>query len=319
MSGLRSAGRVAQAATLLDTTGITRLLTTLGGWRGTLVLTYHRIAAAGATPEGDLWSADEEELNAQLDYLTHNVEVKGPEELLEGGRRSGRSVMITFDDGYRDNFELAFPLLRAYGVPATFFITSGFIDRPRPPWWDEIRWMVHRASGPGPKAEDLIDSYKRLPADDANRLLDEIAEQTGAGRQPATDGSDLWMTWDMVRELRAAGMSVGGHTVNHPVLSRLSEDQQRREILGCRQRLAEELGIEMELFAYPVGLRDSFDQRTVSCLREAGVSIAFSYYGGYASHGVHDWYDVPRTSVWLGMQPRRFRGLTALPQAFARC
>src|SRR5208282_2140101 len=69
-----------------------------------------------------------------------------PEEIMDAVHaRSGRHVMLTFDDGYRDNYEIAFPLLRSYGVHAVFFLATGYLDAPRAPWWDDIAWMVDRA------------------------------------------------------------------------------------------------------------------------------------------------------------------------------
>lgn len=326
----------AQIAKVLDSAGVARLLSSVGAWRGTLVLNYHRIAPADTRPTGEGWSATEDELDSQLRYLNKHVEVVGPEALLE--RRNGRSVILTFDDGYRDNYERALPLLREHGVPATFFLATGFLDRGGVAWWEEIDWMVQSSTRPrlngaltagaelslGDKAARrkavarLLERYKQLPGGETEQFLDQLAQATGSGRLDPGEGRDAWMTWDMARELLAAGMSIGGHSVSHPVLARLPQGQQRREILECRDRLAQELGIPMELFSYPVGLPGTFDERTIACLREAGVRLAFSYYGGYSRLHVPNPYDVPRSSVWLGMQPERFHALTALPQVFAR-
>ncbi len=209
----------------------------------------------------------------------------------------------------RDNYELAFPLLRKYGLSATFFLASGFLDGRRVSWWDEIAWMAHRAGSearhvaavPGgvtpptgssllptgisftassrdATVAELVDRYKALPDGDGERFLEEFAEVSGSGRCGASNAEGLWMSWEMAREMRDAGMSIGGHTVSHPVLARLSVERQREEIAGCAQRLSEELGVAMRWFAYPVGSRGTFTPLTRMILRDCGVELAFSFY-----------------------------------------
>jgi peptidoglycan/xylan/chitin deacetylase (PgdA/CDA1 family) len=307
-------------------------------WSGLLVLNYHRIARDGEAPAGNpLWSATVEQLDAQVAYLARHVPVLDPEELLEPGPRPRRAVMLTFDDGYRDNHDLALPVLRGHGVSAAFFVATGFLDAPHVAWWDEIEWIVVHAqhdelpagrwgeaplplAGPGREQTlaALTRAYKTLRPAEAAAFLDELAERSGAGRAPAELAHRQWMTWDMVRALRDAGMRVGGHTVSHPVLATLDAAAQQAEIDGCARRLAQELGAPMRLFAYPVGLRDSFDARTRDALRAAGASVAFSYYGGHQRWDRLDPLDVRRASVTLATTPERFRATMAVPRLFAR-
>ncbi len=105
----------------------------------------------------------------------------------------------------------------------------------------------------------MLRAYKALPADAGVAFLAALADACGVAR-PGPDASrGLWMDWDMLRAMRNAGMTVGGHTVTHPVLARATPEQQRAEIAGCARRLLEELGEPMRCFAYPVGQPDSFD------------------------------------------------------------
>jgi peptidoglycan/xylan/chitin deacetylase (PgdA/CDA1 family) len=315
-----------------------RRLAGLPLWRGALVLGYHRIADGDEQTPFDpgLFSATPATLDAQIRFIKQHFEVVSPNEL-EDRRRSGRrAVVVTFDDGYRDNYELAFPVLRRHGVPAAFFLATGFLDRPGVAWWDELAWMVKQSTrasmdaggwlpcdlsleGDERAAIDLLAGvYKSLPTARTESFLDFCAAAAGTGRCPAGEGADLWMTWDMAAELQEAGMVIGGHSVTHPILARSDEATQRREIEGCRQRLWDQLGAAMELFAYPVGIPSAFDDVTRRLLRAAGVRLAFSLYGGHVrSHGV-DRYDVPRASVSLSTGEQRFRAALTLPQAFAR-
>ncbi len=293
-----------------------RALRLLGRWRGVLVLGYHRIGDGAGLPwDRAIWSASAEQLDDQLHTLARHAEVIGPADVEPALRAApGRRVLLTFDDGYCDNYALAFPLLRARGVTATFFLASGFLDDPRPAWWDEIAWMVRRADRARPGVEQkrtiaaLTAHYKTLPDGEGERFLERLADELGCGRcakgMGEGEGEGLWMTWDMARELRAAGMAIGGHTVAHPVLARLSRERQREEIAGCARRLREELGEAMRWFAYPVGSRDAFTAQTAELLRESGVELAFSYYGGFAGPARWDPLDVPRVHVDAALSPR---------------
>ena len=243
---------------------------------------------------------------------------------------------MTFDDGYRDNYELALPILRKYEVPTTFFLATGFLDHPGVPWWDELAWMVKRSPRQAleagdwlghhlpldgdrrPAIDELTRTYKSLPGERTEAFLDFCAEAAGTGRCDPGAGADLWMTWAMAAELRDAGMTIGGHSATHPVLGRADPEVQSREIEECARRLGEELGVSMRFFAYPVGRPGSFDAATRRILRGAGVELAFSLYGGYLRPGRLDPYDVPRASVEMGATPRGFRAMLALPGLFAR-
>ena len=326
------------ASRLLCRSGLRRLLHRTVRWSGVLVLNYHRIGDALDSPfDRGLWSASAEAFAEQIRFCRTELEIIDPADLprvLAANR--GRYAMITFDDGYRDNYQTALPILRGEGVSATFFVATGFIDAPSLPWWDEIAWMVRGSRREAlhlpawfdaPIAFDepqreaavrrLLRKYKEMPERTTAAFLDAVADAAGTGRAGPRAGDALWMDWDMLREMQAAGMTIGGHTVHHPVLSRMSAQGQRDEIQGCARRLAEELGAPMRCFSYPVGNRGAFDQITRDCLREAGVEHAFSYYGGHARYDRWDAYDIPRVAVETELDTDWFRSLVTLPQLFA--
>jgi O-antigen/teichoic acid export membrane protein/peptidoglycan/xylan/chitin deacetylase (PgdA/CDA1 family) len=316
-------GRADALALTIQRTGLGAALTRMPMWRGVLVLNYHRIGTFdGGVHDPGVWSASEEDFDAQLRYLARHAEVISGDDLPDAlAAPRGRRVALTFDDGYRDNYELAYPALRAHGLPATFFVATGFIDRPHVAWWDEISWMVRsspRGEGDDAAARAAIERYWSLPAAEAEGYLDQLAIECETRRADPRAADDEWMTWDMVREMRAGGMAFGAHTVDHPVLARCTSERQALEISGSTTRLAEELGEPVSLFAYPVGTRSSFDDTTRAHLRDAGVSHAFSFYGGHARAGAPDPLDIPRTYVGPSISPSHFRARLALPGIFAR-
>ena len=161
----------------------------------------------------------------------------------------------------------------------------------------------------------LVETYKCLPTADAEAVLAHVRE---AAEAPEHDSSELWMTWDMARELQAAGMGIGGHTVDHPVLANVDDDRLVRELDGCAARLRAELGVDMRLFAYPVGRPESYDSRSVEHLEGLGVEIACAFDGGHARPGRTDLLRLPRASVSAHLSLVDVRLRTALPQRFAR-
>lgn len=311
----------------------------LARWHGALIFNYHRIGQPLDVEVCDhaVFSATQEGFAEQMAFLARHFDVINPSDLAAvAGRTKGRHVMVTFDDGYRDNYELAYPVLKAQGIGATFFITTTFLDNGGVmAWWDEIAWMVQRSQrdrlAPGDwgggslslAARDrsettkaLLNHYKRLEGERCAQFMDWVADATGSGRCPPEEARLTWMTWDMVREMRQGGMTFGGHTMHHPVLSRFSSPQQLHEIQGCAQRLREELGEPMRWFAYPVGARNAFNGDTRKALADVGVEFAFSYYGGYNRPGEWDPCDMRRVAVESGHDRARFRATACLPSLF---
>lgn len=330
-------GKKVKTARLLAMPGLRRLLSTALPWEGVLILNYHRVGDGSASiHDRGLWSASSDAFDRQLSFLKTCSDVIGLDEIESSlGQRGNRHVAITFDDGYLDNYEIAYPLLRQHRLPAAFFIATGFIDQPSLPWWDEIAMLVRTTTveqldlrdwlpeplslEPGNRDQAIrrvLDIYKSLQGGHAAMLLDRLREQSRCAAD-CVPVEKHWMDWPMIRDMAANGMIIGGHTVHHPVLSRLSLDQQRAEISGCAMRLREELDQPMDYFAYPVGGPDTFDERTRLCLQQAGVRLAFSYYGGIATRrSAH--FDMPRVAVAADMKHNLFRAMAVLPHVFCR-
>lgn len=323
---------------LLSRSGLRSLLTRVIPWSGVLVLNYHRLSAVnGSLFDHELWSADAESFACQVKLCKSHLDLISPSDLPGAlALARGRYGMITFDDGYRDNYEVAFPILKAEGVPATFFIATGFIDTPRLPWWDEIAWMVRTSRRtcvelPGwlanpvvfdkPEREQavrtILQTYKSIATDSTETFLDAVAEATGSGRCGKEASNGLWMNWDMLRAMDAAGMTIGGHSITHLILTRATSDRQQAEIVGCGQRLTEEIGKPLRYFSYPVGGRNTFNAVTREILRDAGVLFAFSHYRGFRQFGDWDDYDIRRVAVEPCITYDWFRCVLSLPRYFA--
>lgn len=346
------AGRINKRELLrrtLSATGGLRALESLPVWNGLLVLNYHRIGVPdNPLLDEALFSATQDDFDQHVKMLKDGFDVIGLSELpdairdLQSTRRrpwqSSRFAMITFDDGYRDNFEIAFPVLQANDAVGVFFVATGFIDEPRLAWWDEIAWMVrsstrdqiilpeHWVPVPLPLSDSdrrsairqLLHVYYRLDGSRTDQFLNCIAEETGSGRAPIEAANELWMTWDMIREMSDAGMDFGAHTVTHPILSNLSAEDQSFELCESRLRLERQLDRSVSAISYPVGKRESFNDDTRLALSRHGFDWAFSYYGGHVSGSEVDHFDIPRVAVESDVTIDDIRSCCALPHVFAR-
>jgi peptidoglycan/xylan/chitin deacetylase (PgdA/CDA1 family) len=322
--------------------GASFLLTQLPARDSLLVLNYHRIGnSAEDLFDPGVFSATAEQFSDQISYLKRHVSLVTLEEALsfvEGtvkdiSRRC--RVLITFDDGYLDNYEIAFPILRSHGVQGVFFLVTSMVGSCQVPWWDHIAYLVktarrHRFSlrYPAELAVDLdknglneslrfiLKLYKRPENSDSTRFIRELAEETKGEELPGT--LRRFLNWDEAREMIRGGMAVGSHTHSHHVLSQLDTNRQFEELSESRAILKKELGVEVDALAYPVGGRISFTEQTQKAARDAGYRAAFSFYGGANLPGEISPYNVVR----IGLDDRswsRFRVQMAVGRVTGSC
>lgn len=284
-----------------------------GGRRGLSILIYHRVL-----PQRDPLfpgEVDREEFDQQLAVLKSRFTILP---LLDAVRRarSGdlppRAACITFDDGYADNAEVALPLLLKHGLHATFFIATGFLNGGRM-WNDSVIELVRRAPDGeldassvglgqhrlGSIAERqraipaLIGQLKYLPMAERLAQVNRLADLARCELP-----SDLMMNTAQLHKLRDAGMGLGAHTVNHPILARLPAAQAREEIASGKAALEDLLGQPVPLFAYPNGKPgEDYLAEHVAMVRELGFEGAVSTAWG-ASKRHQDVYQLPRFTPW---------------------
>lgn len=223
--------------------------------------------------------------------------------LLQSEPLPDHAVALTFDDGYESNHRLAFPVLREFGLPATVFLCTGFIDGTVQPWFIRLELAMTRATARhidirigGVHLHYSIESqtegaavlpamlrvFKQLPQSEVESNLERLitALQPQAGSIPAPLRP---MNWSQARDLRDSGLiSFGAHTHTHPILSRCSVEVARQEIFTSRDRIIAELGSAPSLFAYPNGHAGDYNPDTMKVLQEAGFIAAFTMTPGRA-------------------------------------
>lgn len=199
------------------------------------------------------------------------------------GERPDRPLLaVTFDDGQRDNFEHARPVLARRGVRATFFVPVDAIDRQEALWHDRLGFAAKVAAEPArgaPLRARLAALGVAFEAGEAPSALAERAKAVAPARRAALvealeaeAGAAVpdWgamMRWDEVRALAAENHEIGSHSMSHTLLPQCDDDAVRREVAESRARIEAELGAPVESFCYPNG---DFDARAVAALEDAG-------------------------------------------------
>lgn len=277
------------------------------------VVTYHRIAPRGADPfYPGLVSASPDELDEQLAWLARDHHPISGDELLAIRRGEAilprRAVLVTFDDGYRDLAEHAWPLLRRHGVPAVVFVATGYVDdRSRLFWWDRLHAALATTDCPSVREPGgevlplgtpslaaaafrrLRPRLKALPADELAAAVAELVDELAVAPPPAPV-----LGWDELRRLAGEGLMVAPHSVNHPLLTRVSAEEVRAELAASSARLHDELGSCPPVFAYPSG---AHDPAVVAEVRAAGFEIAVTTRRGVNDLRVADWLRLRRINV----------------------
>ncbi|HET9952713.1 MAG TPA: polysaccharide deacetylase family protein [Candidatus Eisenbacteria bacterium] len=218
---------------------------------------------------------------------------------------------VTFDDGYRDNFTNAFPILRRLGVPATIFLATGPMDDRRPLWHDRVFDAFTDAGDTSLELDgrsyDLADDRARRAALQAflgivrrmepaarTARIDSLLERLGVAERTQVD---RMLRWSDAREMGGKGIDFGGHTVTHPILSRMPVELAAREIADCRDRIEANLGVRVSLFAYPNGTRADYDAGVVRAVKDAGYRAAVTTEWG-ANRAGDDPMTLRRVGLW---------------------
>jgi peptidoglycan/xylan/chitin deacetylase (PgdA/CDA1 family) len=248
-------------------------------------------------------------------------------------------VAVTFDDGYRDNFLNALPILKRLGIPATIFLTTGCVQEAKLPWYDQVALAFKLttkmtleldASGAPNGAIESAEARIRvmlnflewlwgLETEDRERRLPELFDALGVS--PGPNLPNFMLNWTEIREMSKNGISFGGHTVTHPVLSHCRSEMVEKEIFESKKSIEQNLKQPVIHFAYPFGRRGDFNEGTKRILRAAGIQTSVTTIPGYNRRG-EDLLELKRFTPWgqdlgqfaLKMDWHRFRGFTQREQ-----
>jgi len=277
------------------------------------VLIFHRVL-----PVSDLLFPDEmhaarfDELCGWLSKWFNVLRLDQAVQRMHEGNLPARAACITFDDGYADNHHVAMPILKRHGLPATFFIATGFLNGGRM-WNDTIIETIRAcqasildvsALGLGSHARGtvgeqqaaiaaLIGYIKYRPVAERIKLTEDIANLANVLLP-----QNLMMTSDEVKAMRHAGMQIGAHTVSHPILANLTDEQASAEIGDSKRFLENLLDEQITVFAYPNGKPgEDYSPQSVKVVRDLGFDAAVSTQWGASRKG-DDLLQIKRFTPW---------------------
>ncbi len=286
---------------------------------GVYVLTYHHVVGdSDSDPLGHHVTA--KRFEEQLHFIKrwfNVVSLREALQLLANGPLRRDYVVITFDDGYMNNYKFAFPILRKLGIPATIFLITGLVGTNHLPWYDEcntyLRFLVHAdllsildkkhysiasqlqkiLKGRGDievKVEQAVNFLKTVDHEVRQDILLFLRTYY---RNEINNTNFRIMTWDQVREMSSHGITFGSHTVTHPILTKLQTNQIEKELRISKDMIEQKLGIPCELFAFPNG---EFDTQSTELLRMLGYrSACTQVYGSNRSHS--DYFSLKRIGI----------------------
>jgi peptidoglycan/xylan/chitin deacetylase (PgdA/CDA1 family) len=299
-----------------------------------VVVNYHRVACPWETRDFDegVRDATPASFAAQVTLLRRAFTIIKLADLLEhlrGGPLPPNPALITFDDGYKDNYEQALPILQRLRTSAVFFIATDFISRRRLFWWDRIGYTLKHATRARfginyPERVDIdlsdgiTDSAQRLirvaassPNLDFDRFLSEISDGAGIPWTAELErdlANRALMTWEQIKGLHDAGMEIGSHTRRHRVLTTIGNDDLANELGGSKIDLEEKLGIPVRAVSYPIGGPIAGYPDIRAAVEAAGYQVGFSYLTGIQRLPCHDPFDICRIPVDSTWNDSRFRG-----------
>jgi peptidoglycan/xylan/chitin deacetylase (PgdA/CDA1 family) len=236
-------------------------------------------------------------LRLHLSYLKAHFLIISLAELvrrLQAGEDISRCAVVTFDDGWQDNYTYAFPILKELKVPATIFLASGFVGTSRWFWPEQISWAVRSVRRKRVDLSLLPDALSRImrredhmnmEVEESSELIisemkswDEpqrlsVANSCSLLREKTTGESKrLLMNWDEAREMFQSGLvNFGSHTVSHAMLDHLPLEQVQQELLECAADIHSEIDVSAEFFAFPNG---NYTQQVLSILPSFGITAA---------------------------------------------
>jgi len=211
----------------------------------------------------------------QIRFLKKQFGFCYPDDFFAGKCKPGISVLITFDDGYKDNYDFALPILKKYDAAAVFFITTNFIGSTNWLWHDMVRYLVVTGKINENEAEHQLKRINQgFPVDkEFKNKIETLFPETP---------KRLMMNWEEVKQLAKNGFVIGSHTANHKVLSSFDKNEQQNEIETSINEIKQNLQIKTEHFAFPNGL---YNETTLDILKNNKIKYAYTTEDGFNQPG----------------------------------
>jgi len=261
-----------------------------------------------------------EKFRAQMEYFSREWQVLSLDELAEyvllGKSIPERAVAITLEDGYQDNYRYAYPILKEYRIPATVFLTTGYVGSRDIFWWNRIDYAIQHTSRSNlhlgklgaysvrSEAEKTLaasvitENLRKLPEAKRELLVEKVIDICEAEARSDLNNNHF-LSWEECKEMKNNSIDIGSHTVSHPMLTRLPPKQARYEMEQSKKHIEEKLGMEVKAFSYPFG---DYDTDMVALVRKSGYAYAVTATPRKAIGSEDNVYQIgrvaPRYALW---------------------
>ena len=285
------------------------------------ILLYHGVTKSNSEGIENISGKHMEamEFDKQMKWLSENKNVVTLKEI----KNTPDSVAITFDDAFKNVHDVALPILKKYDLPATFFITTGFVGTDKIFWVDKVEHMINyskntileldlytRTFFPVLTKEGKLNSMNSIKAflkkakpKIRDRIINDMKLQTGWNEEKLAENYET-LSWDDVRNLDdMPKYEVGGHSESHEILTYLSSEELNYEVKHCLETLSKQLQRTVDSFSYPEGQEEHYNKEVISVLKNNGVTICPSAIDGIVD-GSDDNFNLKR--MMIGFWDRKF-------------
>ena len=262
---------------------------------GVYCFNFHRIGDANNSKyDPNVFSCSAKDLEKHICFIKNNFEIINQSRFIEiintNQEIDKKYAYITFDDGYLDNYQLAFPILKAMNVPATFFVATGLIESNVIPWWDEIAWHLKQSNlselnlpswnksvilskNINKTIRAVLSQFKSSTSSIEEQLL-ELRQITGMVLE---EYESEFLSWSNIVEMESAGMTIGAHSHSHRIFSSLSAEELSHELYHAKMLLEEKISSKVLSISYPVGNASTYNKYMFDEIESQGYQLAFSF------------------------------------------
>lgn len=275
-----------------------------------IILLYHRIVDENSKylNKGAAVHHPIKDFSREIAYFKRHFQILSMDEVvnrMKSGKEFERpSIAITFDDGYLDNYTLAYPILKKHEVPATIYLTTGLVGTPDGIWTEQIgtafletkKDQFHFSSVLGDEtipirteeekkqaSTKVSETLKLIPDDERRELIEKLFEKLEVSDKVGRHvGKRMMLNWDEVQEMRKDGMTIGSHSHTHPILSQMPIQKAKDEILNSKMVVEKNVPMRVKHFSFPNGREEDFSEELRDYCREIGFeSVCSVVYGPY--------------------------------------
>jgi peptidoglycan/xylan/chitin deacetylase (PgdA/CDA1 family) len=262
-------------------------------------LVYHRIVESyynNYLYKGPSVHHDLKDFRREMAFISKWFRIISLNELADHLKNRNRftapTIILTFDDGYRDNYTLAYPILKKYNLPATIYLISGLIETNKRTWPDEIEYAllntkVNMFVFPSLFGEEVIDisslerrrkvnirmaeALKEIANSKKMVLIDELFHKLKVERIFDDNDERRMLNWEEIKEMSKNNISFAAHTVSHPILTQISPEEARWEIKSSKTAIEEKTELKIKHFGFSNGMKSDFSEE----LKEFCIDIGF--------------------------------------------